>query len=265
MSKSPIIKFNGADQTDLEDFQLKQFAKKKKMSPETLKEYTFASLTEVSGPPEVTFTQAKETLKQAQETLAKARSEAEKIKRKAQQEGEKIKEKARIEGFAQGREQGLTEGKLKGEESYKSALAETWRVIEAIGNFYQNLKKANEAIMVKLALTMAERVVLHEVNHSPEAIIAAFKAAMDVLDNMHEVVLRAHPDDIAQLESVRPEITSQSNGAAKVTITPDPGLAKGDLVVETESGLIDATLKKRLQAVAEAIDEELKKNFDLDW
>jgi flagellar biosynthesis/type III secretory pathway protein FliH len=45
----------------------------------------------------------------------------------------------------------------------------------------------------------------------------------------------------------------------------DDSLSRGDLVMETEAGLLDATVKRRLQAVTNAVDEALNYNFDLDW
>ncbi|MBW2091808.1 MAG: hypothetical protein JRI34_06745, partial [Deltaproteobacteria bacterium] len=222
--------------------QSPQTEKTKTINPDTFTEYIFAPLTEVLGSPELNFAKAKQALKQADETLAAARKKADEIIKKAQQEGEKIKEKARIEGLEQGLKQGREEGQRIGEENFKSTLAETWKFLEAIGNLYQNLKEANEAVMVKLAITVAERVLLHEVSCSPEVIASAFKAAMDLLDNVHEVVLRAHPDDLAHLESAKPELTDQLDGPVRVTFHPDSSMKRGDLIAETEAGIIDATL-----------------------
>ncbi|MBW2086186.1 MAG: hypothetical protein JRI54_09210 [Deltaproteobacteria bacterium] len=235
------------------------------IKPETLVEYTFTPLTDAGGTPAMTFAKAQKTMEQAKETLAQAQKEAEAIKALARKEGEEIKEKARAEGFEKGREQGINEGMAQGQENFKAKLIETWNVLDAIGNLYQDLKKANEVVLVKLALTVAERVLLHEVSTSPEVVAAAFKAALAKLDKMHEVTLRAHPDDLARLEAAKAELKDQPDGLIKITIQPDPALNRGDLVAETEAGRIDATLRRRLQAVIEAVDEELKKNLNLDW
>jgi len=269
LSKSKIIRSSDVDQSGCRTFNLKYFSemeKHKKITPDkTPAEYTFEPLAEVGDSPAATFAKAKKALQQAQQVLAEARKEAEKIRAQAQKDKKKIIEKAQPEGFDQGYQQGFIEGQAKGKEEFKSKRIETWKFLDDIGNLYQNIMEANEAVLVKLALTVAERVLLREVSCSPEAISAAFKAAMEHLNNMHEVILRAHPDDLAQLEAARSNMTDKSNETVKITLSPDPTLNRGDLIAETEAGLIDATLKTRLKAVVAAVDEELKKNFNVDW
>jgi len=137
--------------------------------------------------------------------------------------------------------------------------------LKNIENFYKNLLTANEAILVKLAMKVAERVILQELTASPEIIQKAFRAAVELLQEQHQVVFRVHPEDLNYLESFSTELKDQIKGLVKVDFKTDQDLNRGDLIMETESGRLDATLKQRIEAVTGTVDDVLKENFDLNW
>ncbi|MBW2623239.1 MAG: hypothetical protein JRD68_10065 [Deltaproteobacteria bacterium] len=262
MSKSTIIKSSDASKFNLKDpsfNELTDINGKTEKKPVT--EYSFAPLPETGRTWPVTLTETQEAIEEGQKQLAEVREEAEKIRQEALKETETIKEAARAEGL----KQGLAEGHTRVQEEFEASMAKTMEVLHAIENLYMDLLKANEAMLVKLALTIARRVIIHEVKSSPEVIAQAFKAAMTHLDKVHEAVMKVHPDDLANLESVRKELKQQFQGLIKITFEPDPNLRRGDLVVDTEAGRLDGTIKQRFEAVTAAVDEELRKNFDLEW
>jgi hypothetical protein len=57
----------------------------------------------------------------------------------------------------------------------------------------------------------------------------------------------------------------QVKGLVKVTFQPDPELGRGEIIMETDAGRLDATLRRRIAALTSVIDDELKRNLDLDW
>jgi flagellar assembly protein FliH len=218
--------------------------------------YSFSPLPEIGRTWPVTLTETQEAIEEGQKQLAKVREEAERTRQEALKEVEAIKEAAM--------KQGLAEGHTQVQEGFEASVAKTMEVLHAIENLYMDLLKANEATLVKLALTIAQRVIMHEVQSSPEVIAEAFKAALTHLDNVHEAVMKVHPDDLAHLESVREELKQQIQDLIKITFEPDPNLRRGDLMVDTEAGRLDGTIKQRFETVIAAVDEELRKNFDLE-
>ena len=194
-------------------------------------------------------------------TLAEAREKAEKVKKAAQKEAEALKERAFAEGF----EQGLTEGRNEGRSAFEAEAAQALTALKNIENLYSDLLQANEAVLVKLVLAVSERVIFHEAGTSPETIGEALKAAVGQLHEQHDIVLRANPEDLAYLESISNEIKNQIEGLLKTRFEADPQLGRGDLVLETPTGRIDATLKRRFEAVSASVDRVLKQSFDLEW
>ncbi len=255
LSKSTVIKSSEASGLNLKELSLDELTgSSSKTEKNTVTDYSFSPLPEIGRTWPVTLAETEEAIQKGQEELAKIREAA--IK-----EAEEIKEAARAEGL----ELGLDEGHKRVQEDFEASVTKTVDVLHAIENFYMDLLKANEAMLVKLALTIAQRVIIHEVKSSPEVIAATFKTALEHLDKVHEAVMKIHPDDLAHLESIREELRDQFEGLIKITFEPDSNLNRGELVVETDAGRIDGTLKQRFDAVTAAVDEELRKNFDLEW
>jgi flagellar assembly protein FliH len=200
------------------------------------------------------------TYQEARQMLARARQEAARLKEEAAREG-------RAQGAVQGREegfrQGVEEARAQVRTEFDAALGHTARLLQAIDTLYQDIFRNMEAELVKLALTVAERVLFHEASVSPKAVSAALEAALARLDQAHRVVLRVHPDDLASLETVQAEFKDKLSGLTKIAFEPDASLRRGDLIVESEAGRIDSTLRRRLAAVTADIDQALKKSFDL--
>ena len=260
--KSTVIKPAEAKDHNLEELSFDEFDDSSgKTAKKTVTDFSFSPLPEIGRTWPVTLTETKEAIRKGQEELAKIREEGEKIRETAIEEAEEIKKAARAEGL----ELGLDEGHKRVQENFEASVTKTVDVLYAIENLYKDLLKANEAMLVKLALTIAQRVITHEVKSSPEVIAATFKTALEHLDKMHKAVMKIHPDDLAHLESVREELRDQFEGLIKITFEIDSDLNRGELVVETDAGRIDGTIKQRFKSVTAAVDEELRKNFDMEW
>lgn len=237
-----------------EKFEMPHFEGEKEFVPTEVTKYVFKPMEGMGADPAL--------------TVARAKGEADEIISLAQTEAQKLnKESARIraEAAPKGREDGFAKGREESRAAFDSELAPTLEALKGIENLYQDLWSANEAALVKLAIHVAERVIYHELATSPELIKKAFKAALDHLQEQHQAIFRVNPEDLAYLESVWSEFRDRVKGRIKISFEPDPSLGRGDLVMETEAGRLDATLKQRLASVTAPVDEVLNDNFDLDW
>lgn len=256
----------------VESFMLKPFAnqsetKEEKASVHGFKLRAFSSANLTLKEAEALKAEAESMLAQARQTLENAQAEAEK-------ESAEIKETARKEGHEQGLAQGLEEGRAKGlaqgqknaRQEFKSSLAKTIESLKAIDQYASQLDKNNEAMLVKLAGLIAGRVCCHEINTSAEIISSLFTTALAKLHEMHEAEIRLHPQDLEVIQSSDEDLRAGINGLVKITLAADETLNRGDIVIQTEAGKIDGTLKRRLEAVIGVVDEKLKEDFtDLDW
>lgn len=265
MSKNTVIKSDRTEDTGVKGLVFENFGEKPpeiiKPGDEKVKTYDFKPLPGIGGPPGMTIAAAQDVLDKADEIIEKAGDEAKRILEEAGKDVEKIKEEGRLEGY----NEGFPDGHKAGWEEGLKEIREIIKPLKAIGALYRDLDKNREAEFVKLALTVAEKVVLHEIKTEPELIVSAFKAALNTLDRMHSVTLKINPEDFELLQDASAEAVREIKGLTNITFETDPHVNRGDLVMDTEAGRLDGTIKTRFAAVAEAVENELKKKFELGW
>lgn len=109
------------------------------------------------------------------------------------------------------------------------------------------LETAHAAI-AEAAIQIAEAVVGSELGDSGTAAKSALVRALDSVDLTTVQTVRLNPDDLTALGEA-------TLGAAGVTFTADPSLARGDAVTEFANGYLDARIATALARARTAIEE----------
>ncbi len=165
----------------------------------------------------------------------------------------------RREGFDRGLEEGRAAGRDEALKDFQNRVENLLTIMGKMENIYQELWAANGPMMIKLAIEAAEAILNKELKEAPDLAARAFEACIDFLSQAHRVTFLARPQDIAQLEAAKAEQRARLGALVKVTFQPDETLGPGDLIVESDIGRLDATVKHRteqvLRVLREAFDE----------
>jgi flagellar biosynthesis/type III secretory pathway protein FliH len=163
------------------------------------------------------------------------------------------------EGYDQGLAKGLGEGRAAGRAEVEGPwLEKTARLADLLGrmeNLYQDLWRANGPMMVQLAIEGAEGILNKELKSAGDLAVRAFEACIDYLGQAHRVVFQARPQDIPLLEEARAEQRQRLGALVKVSFQPDERLGPGDLIMESDVGRLDATVKHRAAQVMSVLRE----------
>lgn len=204
--------------------------------------------------------QEKERL-EAEIEARRAELEAEHATRLAELEAAKeaTLAEAQAEGYQSGLDQGLEEGRARGQaealERFQEQVAGLTAIMAKMENIYQDLWAANEPLMLKLAIEAAEQILNKELAEAGDLAAQAFRACIDFLSQAHRVTFLARPQDIAQLEQAKAEERARLGALVKVSFQPDETLGPGDLIVESDIGRLDATVKHRSAQVLTVLRE----------
>jgi flagellar assembly protein FliH len=99
---------------------------------------------------------------------------------------------------------------------------------------------------VRLGLAVAEAILMREVSVSADPGADALRRAMTRVPAAVPVTVRLHPEDRSQLD------VSVLDGR-EVSFVDDPSMQRGGAVVETEHGVVDATVEAALARVREML------------
>ena len=148
-------------------------------------------------------------------------------------------------GYAQGERAGLEAGGKRAEAMLRR-LAQT---LEELSSLRESMVRQTERELVQLAIAIARRVLHREVSVDQELTAALAHIALERLGGATPATVRLHPDDYATVTGGQ---TAPLSGR-QVEVVPDPGVARGGCLVESEFGTIDASVDAQVDEIARAV------------
>ncbi|MCC6201946.1 MAG: flagellar assembly protein FliH [Gammaproteobacteria bacterium] len=158
-----------------------------------------------------------------------------------------LRQAARAEGFRAGHDAGLAAGRAEGRAEFDANNKRLAALIAALTEPLQQVDETIVRTMGDLVILVAKQLVRRELKTAPGEIVAVVRQALAALPGGgQQPRIRLHPDD---LELVR-QALGLPNDDRGWRLQPDPMLARGGCIVETDISLVDASVEARLSAIA---------------
>ena len=179
------------------------------------------------------------TLMQANEILEKAKEDAEHFKKKTLEECERLKEIAKEEGYQEGLTQ-FNERIL----FFESAL--------------RTLRIELQKQILPLALKAAKKIVGKELETHPETIVDIVLQALAPVTQNHQFTIYVNKVDKEALEAEKPKIKHILEHVQVLSIQERGDIAPGGCIIETEAGIINATIDNQWRSLERAFERYMK-------
>ena len=161
---------------------------------------------------------------------------------RAQEEAEIIKKSAFEEGYN------------KGLENAKDDI-ETLR--KDIVGFMKAPKEVFEYIapdILEISVDIAKKIIKKEVESDPQVLI---NTIVDVLKTVSKsepkINIRVKPKAVQFIKDTLPNITYQYGIEANINIVADPSIEEGGCVLQTNNGIVDASIDTQLEIIKKAL------------
>ena len=152
-------------------------------------------------------------------------------------------EKAALEAYEEkkleGYRDGLEEGKLEHAEKMMETIISSVEFIEGI-----------ESTLVSV-VNQAIRKIIGEMDDR-ERIVAIVRNALNVVRGQQKVTVRVSPADEEAVLQALAAMTASSSGSSFLTVVADVRLEKDSCILESELGVVDASLSTQLKALENA-------------
>jgi type III secretion system HrpE/YscL family protein len=112
---------------------------------------------------------------------------------------------------------------------------------------------ALEPQVVELALLAARRIIGDELTVLPSRIADMVAPLLARVRRARQVTLRVHPADLEELHGCLAPLRARSELSGSLALESDPALGRGDCVVISDAGVLDARIDTQLQALARAL------------
>lgn len=139
------------------------------------------------------------------------------------------------------------------EEGRTQARAEVASELLALARARDRLLTELEPQVVKLALLLARRVIGEQIALEPVRVADMVAPLLARVRRAKQVTLRVHPEDQAALEPCLAGLRESAELACAVRLEADPALERGDCVVVSDAGVLDARIETQLRALARAL------------
>ncbi|HSD22301.1 MAG TPA: FliH/SctL family protein [Anaeromyxobacter sp.] len=166
----------------------------------------------------------------------------------AEDEARRLRSEAEAE-IARVRAEAVEEGRREGLSRAAAALA------RAAAARDRRLALAEREVAAA-AIDVARTLIGRELDQDPAAVADLAARALAAARDRREVTLRVNPSDAEAIRAAAGRLAAMLARAPGLEVREDPGLARGDAVVETEAGRVDARVETQLAAFARALDEE---------
>lgn len=158
-------------------------------------------------------------------------------------------EQARRSGF----EQGVAAGRRDTEQQFLPAADNLARTLKELAQTRETLRDQTLQDLVRLATSIAARIVHREVVIDPDALGGLVKAAFSKMQSREISRVRMHP----ALEPLVRKCLEQAGSPPNLVLTPDTSLKPGELFFETSQGLLDASVDTQLREIERGLFDKL--------
>jgi flagellar assembly protein FliH len=150
---------------------------------------------------------------------------------------------------AQGRQDGLAQGRLEGEQRARAELAPLMerlaRTIADLSATRDAFRREAEEDVVRLSLGVARRILHRELSIDPEALTGVIRVALGKFEarELHRVLVS--PEDHAAVAT----LVQSLRLPRRVEVIADPTLERGAAMFETVKGTLDASVDTQLDEI----------------
>ncbi len=180
-----------------------------------------------------------EDLLSSKELLLKSQEESKQILEEAHKESLIIKEKAKEEGFSEGLNQ-FNEQMLLFEDKLKV------------------LKHELQKAVLPLVLKSTKKIIGEELKQYPESILAIVMQSIKSVIQSKIVKLYVNAADLEYLESEKETLKKNFERLESFQIEKRDDIERGSCIIETERGILNATLENQYRALERALDAHMK-------
>jgi flagellar assembly protein FliH len=167
---------------------------------------------------------------------------------------DEVKEAAFQKGFLEGKKVGFESGSKKA-DSVIDSLNQTLGQLE---NIRKEIHQEIEKEVAQLALSIARKIVCHEVKTTQETVTCIAREALSRVDNPAKIKIKLNPDDLQFIKDTQSQFSHFLQDVDNIRFVAEESIQSGGCLIETDRGDIDARIEKQFQAIEESFQTQFE-------
>jgi flagellar assembly protein FliH len=167
---------------------------------------------------------------------------------------DEIKESAFQRGFLEGKRVGFESGSKRADVVIET-LQQT---LEQLHRMRSDIHQEIEKEVTHLALSIAKKIVCHEIKTSRETVACVAREALARVDNPGQIRIKLNPEDLRFIQETRSQLNHFLENFDDVHLEAEDSIQSGGCLIETDRGDIDARIEKQFEAIEEAFQTQFE-------
>lgn len=171
------------------------------------------------------------------------------------------------QAYQQAYQLGLDEGREKAFQENQALLTEKLESLNALLHKIESLKTelvtCNEAHVMQLIYHLASKLAMTEISSQKELVLEVLKAAVGDTQAEEKITVKLSAEDLQFVEQSREKLSREAEVFRNMKLEEGPHITSGGCIIETNYGVVDATVEKRVQKLWNAISDKLPKVKDV--
>ena len=165
---------------------------------------------------------------------------------------DEIKASAFQQGFAEGEKVGFEAGTKRVDPLINSFN----QGLEQLKNIRREIHQKIEKEVAQLALSIAKKIVCHEVKTTEETVVCVAREALSRVENPAKIKVKLNPADLQFIQDTKFQLSHFLDDVESIRFEAEDSIQSGGCLIETDMGDIDARIEKQLQAIEESFQIE---------
>lgn len=174
-----------------------------------------------------------------------------------------VQEKAYKEAYDLGLKDGEKKAYEDSNQDITRALQSLESVISKIAEMKRLLFVENEKHLMETIFRLAEVIAIKEITQDKESVMSVLQKALEVASNEEEIVVRMNHGDLDFINSVKGASGDPFEKFSKVKVEAGKKMLQGGCVIDTNFGIVDASVETRVKKLWESIVGKLPNAEDV--
>ena len=165
----------------------------------------------------------------------------------------------RAEAYAQGKldaRQGARENEQVQQSDLRQTIEAFSRACTEVDNLHGELLEQSRGEMINLVIALSKKIIGHEISIGRDVIAGTLKNAIELAMKYDEYDIWIHPDDLAVVEEMVPELISSVQQLKHITLKTDQNILQGGCRLDSDICTVDATIEAQLETAREFLEEK---------
>lgn len=197
--------------------------------------------------------QARKLLAHSQRIVERRLARVAEMEASIEQTLDKTRQMGRQQGYEDGYRAGFEQGREEALDEYRRVINSALATLDEAREIQRRMQREAEEDIVKLAVAMAEKLVRKTLVMDDDAMLAILHEMLAKVEGSPTARVRL-PAEVYERLLKEAQLPASTPDGCVLEFLPDTSLQKGDVVIETQWGLIDGRIQSRWQRIIQGLD-----------